>query len=195
MKNLIFRSLLITTLLAGFSASAVAQNSSVPTPSHGGAVNQFADEEVAHVRLLLSGYHGLPDREALAASPNAFAIVSALSHSDNVLVRDRALEALGRFWPSGDVFLAYANVVADETTPDGMRHRIMLVAAEVFGDRAVPMIRPYLSVDDVQLRLTAVEALGRIRTDQVVAILEAHADSETNALVLERIARASRVLR
>lgn len=150
---------------------------------------------VQQVQLLLSGYHELPTREALAAVPGAHDIVLALAHTDGMMTRDRALAALGHYWPSGDVFLLYAKTVASPTTPDGTRHRIMVLAADAFGERAVPMLTPYLSNADVQLRITAVEALGRIRTDEVVALLEAHAAGESNPIVLERIERATRTLR
>ena len=177
------------------SPASFASSQTAPIPQTGSSVDHFPAADVARARLLLSGYHGLPDRDVLTQSPNAFEIVRALSQSSDSLVRDRALQALSRFWPSGDVFLAYANVLADPNTAEGTRHRVMLLAADVFADRAVPMIRPYLEADDVQLRLSAVEALGRVRTDEVVAILTARAEVETDPVVLERIELASRVLR
>lgn len=183
-------SLVVASLLVLASHSAAAQDP-VVAPS----LDRFDRGHVDHVRLLLSGYHGLPDRAALDDVPDARQIVLAFAHSDAPLVRDRALAALGHFWPSGDVFLLYATTLASPDTPDGTRHRAMILAAEVFGDRAVPMIVPYLGNADVQLRLTAVEALGHVRNDAAVAALEERRTVEGNAVVLERIDDATRVLR
>lgn len=180
---------LLAVALLGLPAAWAQDN------GQGAGLEKFNPADVEQVRLLLSGYHGLPDEGSLRSVKDAHEIIQVLATSDGLLIRDRALAALGNFWPSADVYLLYANVLADPKTPDATRHRVMILAAEVFGDRAVPVIKPYLTSNDVQLRLTAVEALGRVRTEEVVAILESHAEKETNAIVLERIDKASRILR
>jgi HEAT repeat protein len=150
---------------------------------------------VAQVRLLLSGYHDLPDRAQFDRVADAPAIVKALAHGPDGPTRDRALAALGRYWPSGDVYLLYARVLAADSTPVGTRHRVMVYFADAFGERAIPAIRPYLSNQDPQLRISAVHALGRIGSDQAIAVLDRFADDETNAVVLEAVDDASRTLR
>ncbi len=182
----------LTILLAALllASPALAQDN-----GNGGELDRFDPTAVQKVELLLRGYHGLPERDAMTSIPDAQKIVAALAQSEGRLTRDRALAAMGHFWPSGDVFLLYAKTLASPDTPEGTRHRIMILAADVFGERAVPMLKPYLQNENVQLRMTAVDALGYIRTDEVVAILENHARGERNAIVLERIDKAMRVVR
>ncbi len=182
----IFRVIVISLAML-FTAPAMAQQVD--------DLERFAEPQVEQVRLLLSGYHELPERALFDQVADAPEIVEALAHGPHSPVRDRALAALGRYWPSGDVYLLYARVLADDATPTGTRHRVMVYFADAFGERAIPAIRPYLSSDDVQLRISAVGALGRIGSDEALGILDGFADRETNPVVLDAVEDASRVLR
>lgn len=158
-------------------------------------LRQFDEPQVAQVRLLLSGYHELPDQALFDRVEDAPRIVGALAHGADGPIRDRALAALGRYWPSGDVYLLYAKVLADDATRTGTRHRVMVYFADAFGERALPAIRPYLASPDVQLRISAVHAVGRIGTDEAMEVLDRFAAHETNTVVLEAVDEAARTLR
>lgn len=171
--------------VASVPASAQDQGPRVDAPA----------ESVREVTLLLSGYHDLAPRASFESVAGAPAIVRALAEGPHSLVRDRALAALGRYWPSGDVYLLYANIIADPATPLGTRHRVVLMYAEAFGDRAIPAIRPLLGAADLQLRVTAVQALGRIGSDEALALIDEAARTATHPVLLDAIERSSRVLR
>lgn len=185
MNRLITMSLFcIITLVSSFAAAQ--DNVGLAT---------FAPDDVSTVTMLLSGYHDLAPRESFDAVPNARSIVEVLAHGPHGVVTDRALAALGRYWPSADVYLLYANVVASDATADGTRYRVVLMFAEAFGDRAIPAIRPLLSSKDLQLQITAVQALGEVGTDEAVAIVNDFAKTATNPALLAQIDKSTRVLR
>ncbi len=170
-----------------FCSSAFAQQVTGPVA--------YPQDDVRTITFLLSGYHELAPRASFEAVPNGAAIVDALARRPHSFVSDRALIALGQYWPSADAYLLYAKVVASDATPVGTRHRAVLMFAQAFGDRAIPALRPLLASDDLQLQITTVQALGRIGTDESRDIVIALASTTTNPLLLEQIDRSSRVLR
>jgi len=98
---------------------------------------------------------------------------------------------MGRYWASGEVFLLYLDTVASVDTPDGTRHRTVLLLAETFGDRAIPALQPLLHSDDLQLRITAVQALGTIQTDESYALLVDYAKRTGASLILRGLRAVS----
>jgi hypothetical protein len=168
-------------------ATAMAQDSS--------DTDQLAPHDVQTVSMLLSGYHDLASQETLSQVPNARSIVETLAQGPNGFVRNRALAAMGRYWPSGDVYLLLANVLTADDTPEGTRHRVLLLFADAFGDRAIPVIRPFLAANDLQLQITAVQAFGMIGTDEAVAIVHDFAAGATHPVLIEQVEKSTRVLR
>ena len=173
------------------------QGAGTPTPVTGqpsGPVQPSADAK-ARLRLLLSGYHGLPPKAEFETIAGVKALLYVFAHdASDALHRDRALAALAYF-PDGSVFRLYAEILGDASTPEGTRHRVMRLLAEAFGDRALPLLRPYLEADDLRLRLTAVAAVGDIGSDAATDALRARIDRETHPVVRERLERAGRQLR
>ena len=151
--------------------------------------------DVENVTLLLSGVHELAPASSFDAIPNAYRIVHSLASGPDGVVRDRALAALGRYWPSGDVFLLYAGVIASPATKEGTRHRVILMLAESFGERAIVALEPLLSSSDLQLRITTVQALGAIGTDEAIATINEQVSSDEPAALVEAADKATRVLR
>lgn len=184
-------SALIVLTVSLFCGSAFAQVANGPT----GGPTTFAQDDVRTVTLLLSGYHDLAPQSSFDAVPNAPAIVETLARGSHSVVRDRALAALGSYWPSADVFLLYANVIASSDTAEGTRHRVVLMMAESFGNTAIPAIKPLLSADDLQLQITAVQALGSIGSDEAFATIVSFSQSVTNPALIEQIDRSARILR
>lgn len=184
MKRLIALIALSVSLL---SAPAFAQVAPGP--------GSFAQDDVKTVTMLLSGYHDLAPQASFDAVRNAPQIVETLARGPHSHIRDRALAALGRYWPSADVFLLYANVIASPDTAEGTRHRTVLMMAESFGDRAIPALEPLLHANDVQLQITAVQALGSIGSDEAFNTLVSFSEGVTNPALLEQLERSARVLR
>ena len=155
----------------------------------------FAQDDVKTVTMLLSGYHDLAPQASFDAVANAHQIVDTLARGPHSHIRDRALAALGRYWPSADVFLLYANVIASPNTAEGTRHRAVLMMAESFGNTAIPAIKPLLSADDLQLQITAVQALGSIGSDEAFDTLVSFSEGVTNPTLLKQLDQSARVLR
>lgn len=181
----------VLLLSAGSATAQQATQDLAPRPG----VSQFAEQDVKSIRLLLSGYHEIADLEAFATVPDAPQIVDALARGPHGLIKDRALAALGRYWPSADVYLLYADVLTAEDTPEGTQHRVMLLFAKTFGDRAMPIVESYLAHEDARLRLTAVQALAQIGTNEAFARIDSHAETVRDPVMLKQIDRYARTIR
>lgn len=148
-----------------------------------------AVDDVERALLLLSGYHGIPTAEEFeAALTDPKATMFAILQDPDVssIHRDRAIGAL-QYWPGEDVRAFYESMLASPETPEMVRHRVIGHAAVAFGDDAIELITPYLDVDDVQFRLTAVHALGQIGTPAAMQRLDAAAQLEASDVVLRQI--------
>lgn len=146
-------------------------------------------DQRADLKLLLSAHHDLPDKHLfLKASPDARALLLELARdaSQFKLHRYRALEALGAYWADDEVFELYARLLAGKGDVL-LKHRVMMFAAAAFGDRSVPLISPYSHDADVQLRMTAAEALIRVNTETSRAALRAALGQEDEPMVRRRI--------
>ncbi|MBA2661283.1 MAG: HEAT repeat domain-containing protein [Bradymonadaceae bacterium] len=157
------------------------------------------DAEASHERakLLLSGYHGLVSQAELeSAVPNAREVMFDIARdkASAELHRQRAVAALG-FWPDATVHALFRALLSASDSSEGLRHQLIGHLARVFGDAALADIAPYLADDDVQLRLTAISALGMLGTDEALLLLAKAGKSESNPVVLERIAQAGRHVR
>ena len=175
---------------AGDSPSGDSQSS--------GQAPQLDQATLERARLLLSGYHGMPAKAALEASlPNARQVMWRLAHDADgfSMHRQRALAALG-YWADDAVFGLYRDLLADADTDPLMRMRLVVLLAKHFGQRALPLVAPYLDHDDVQMRLSAIDAVRRIPGQPAQDALTDRLASETNTVARDRLVEATeRVVR
>jgi hypothetical protein len=145
--------------------------------------------------LLLSGYHGIPDAEAFETAlsdPTETLFALATDDSLSPIHRDRALGALA-YWPSEQVQALYISLIEGADTPEMVRHRVIGHFAYSFGEVALPYVAPYLTDDDVQFRLTAIDAISHVDTPAAQSLLAEAAQSETHHIVLQRLEAAQQV--
>ena len=154
-------------------------------------------EQVERAKLLLSGYHGLPSKETFEQAldhPKAIVYSLAADKDGFSLHRKRALSALG-YWADAGVLRLYVQLLQDDQTADAIRHRLVMLVAEHFPKEALGHLKPYLSHSDLQYRLTAIEAIRRIPTDEAVAALEAALATEKNEVARKRLEKYTKVAR
>jgi hypothetical protein len=180
---------------AGDSVDQPGQN--LPEASAPKSVDQLEPSVAKTARLLLSGYHGLPSKQQLEDKlPNARHVLLAYAQDDRVfpLYQKRALRALG-YYADAEVKSLYEAKLADSDTEDMVRHTLIGLLAEHFGADSVSTISPYLYKEDVQLRLTAVEALRKVDSDAAQAALNEAKKEETNTIVKRRLEEATRIVK
>ena len=144
---------------------------------------------------LLSGYHGIPDAETFEsalANPTETLLQIANDESQSPIHRDRALGALS-YWPSDEVQDLYVGLIEADDTPEMVRHRVIGHLAHGFGEAALPHVAPYLTDDDVQFRLTAIDAVSHVGTPAAQGLLEEAAQAETHHIVLQRLEAARQI--
>lgn len=150
---------------------------------------------VETARVLLSGYHGLPDQADFeAAVPNAEAILWSLASSSSQfpLVRDRALAALG--WYASPAWRdLLVQIHGDATAAEPTRHRALTLLVEPYPAAATTAAIVWSRDVDIQRRLSAVHALAAIVSDEAIAHLQAWQQTETDALVRDTIGAALRL--
>jgi hypothetical protein len=159
------------------------------------ALASFGAEQRDKAMLLLSGYHGIgskADFEAALAEPEALLASIARDEAVGPIHRDRALAALV-YWPGEQTLSLYGKLLAADDTSEMNRHRIIGYLAVGYADRSIPWVEHYLTVSDLQFRLTAIEALRTIGSDHARDLLTQAEVVELSPLVIERIkvARAS----
>lgn len=153
------------------------------------ALASFGADQRDRALLLLSGYHGIATKaefEGALAAPEA--ILGAIARDAEVdpIHRDRALAALA-LWPSEQTLSLYASLLASAETSEMNRHRILGYLATGYADRSIPWVEHYLTVSDLQFRLTAVEALRTIGSDHARDLLIQAEVVEVSPVVLDRI--------
>ncbi|MGM0558897.1 MAG: HEAT repeat domain-containing protein [Myxococcota bacterium] len=198
---------LITTAIAGLMLAVAAPaaagdaadepDQNLPQASAPKSVDQLEPSVAKTARLLLSGYHGLPSKQQLEDKlPNTRQVLMAYAQDERVfpLYRKRALRALG-YYADDEVQSLYEAMLADSDTEDMVRHTLLGLLAEHFGADGVSTIEPYLYRDDVQLRLTAVEALRKIDSDAALDALNKAKKEETNQIVKRRLEEATRIVK
>ena len=152
-------------------------------------------EAVDKIKLLLSGYDYFPTREKLEeATPRAHEVLYDIIKDDKALpsLRTRALDALGLFKGKDEVALLLEVLLAEQKLDSIYMRHAVTSSMKAFGKQALPWIAPYLSHEDVQLRLSAVYALGDHGGDEGREILRSRIDVERDKVVLKRIQRFSR---
>jgi len=153
------------------------------------ALASFGAEQREKAMLLLSGYHGIgskADFEAALVEPEALLASIARDPEVDPVHRDRALAALV-YWPDEQTLSLYGGLLATADTTEMNRHRIIGYLAVGYGDRSIPWVEHYLTVNDLQFRLTAIEALRTIGSDHARDLLTQAEVVELSPLVIERI--------
>lgn len=146
------------------------------------------DTPKSRVLALLSAIHALPAQsDFAAAAPDARRIVLAVARDASVTGphRARALEAL-RYWPDDAAFAAHKIALEDPA----MRHKVLRMLGATFGERALPLLAPYLRHDDAQIRATALEAVADVKGTAARTLLRGALDTEPAAWVKRRLERA-----
>lgn len=154
---------------------------------------------VESVTLLLSGYHGLPDRQTFESlDGNVRAVLWTIATDETAFGyhRNRALAALG-YWPDDALLDLYVELL--QTSLEGgetpMAHHLVAMLAYTFGQEAVTFLTPLLQHDSVQVRLSAVHGLGVVGTASAVAALVEAEQSEQSPVVLDAISHTRLIAR
>jgi len=187
--------LLAAMLLLALPVSAQvgpAPEDEAPVPAAPDPVEPaFTAEEREAVFVMLTAYHALPNAatfEAAARAPQAALWSITRDETVSPLFRDRALAAL-TYWPTPELRAHLESLLRSPDTREMVVHRALGQLATAFGDDAVGVIVPFLGVDDVQLRLTAVHALREIGSVRAAAALDEAALHERHPVVLEQLER------
>jgi hypothetical protein len=147
-------------------------------------------DEVEAITAWLSHYHRLPTAAELErVSPRAREIVFEIALDEDAFLfhRHRAIHALSH-WPDHEVFDFLSGLLTDDATDEGLKHHLVMTLARGFGDRAVPLIEPFLLThEDPQLRISAAAALAKIDGDASHQILLRALEQEENSIVRSRI--------
>lgn len=175
---------LLLAIATAISAPAFAE------PTQGaadGAVDGAPTSEVAEtdtiknramvrqrLEFLLSGYEYFPSRKDLdhLAPPSAIVtLLKEMAHEADLrpTMRLRAVDALSLYEGDEvrDFLTAVLAIHPDEVEPDQlrvtrlMRHRAINSLARLDAEKAVDTLRPFLEDSDLQIRLTAISALGQ----------------------------------
>ena len=159
-------------------------------------VDQLDGEAVERVTLLLSAHHELPAAEMFAeAAADAETVLYAIAGDAGTFQhhRNRAYGALG-YWADADLQRFYATqfelalASEHESTYFSSHHLVGLIGRH-FPEAAPNLIGDLLHSEDVQIRLSAVEALRTADSEHARGLLIEAYPVETNATVREAIQR------
>lgn len=166
-----------------FFASVLALFLAVPLAAHANP------PPVAQVREMLSGYESVPSRDAWQRlGPETVGVLAQLynDRSQPPFVRIRAVAAAGSFaTPAARTFLR--GVLRLRGQSDLIAREALLALATAFGGEAMADVRPYVTDASPVLRAGAARALGRIRSNDALAVLQQRATVETDGDVREAI--------
>jgi hypothetical protein len=191
---------LVVLLLAGGAWAQTAQRSPVGraellagSPEVVG-VEALDAEVLGRIVTLLSGYEYFPTAEDLTAvTPDPVPYLLAMVYDTGgrwlPTHHHRAVAALA-YYPTPSVWAQLTYLLEAPGTPELMRHHVINALANGFGEAALGRLEPVLYDEDLQLRLTAVSAIGEIRTSRSARALETALSAEPNRLVQERSERA-----
>lgn len=188
---------IICIVIALLIAPKAFAEDDAPKPDASPSSSETADEveerehdEKENIIALLSHYHEVPDREQLErGSENAKEIIFELARDEEVFLfhRQRALRALAN-WPTDEVYDYLVELLHDEATEDGLRHHLLPVLADGFGEDALEDLEPFLfEASDPQIRISAASAIASIPGDTSHDKLVEALRSETNPVVQSRI--------
>jgi len=183
------RRIFIAVMLLGVALGSIAIGQ-----ERGGGFGETVETKA--VRLLLTGYHGVPSRAVLeTASPNARVLLMGYANDPLAgMQRERAILALAH-WPTPDTLWVYRRALKDPTITTSGRQSMMLQAAKTFGPTVLEDLKGFLKSDDVQTRITAVTALASMNSDTAFGVLDAHSKVEKAVPVLDALAQKGRRIR
>ena len=142
------------------------------------------------ITVVLSHHHEIPTREDLESrTDDAREIVFEIARDEEAFLfhRHRALRALTH-WPDAEVYDYLHGLLVDEDTEDGMRHHLLPILANGFGERALDDLEPFLTeAADPQIRISAAGAISRVPGERAVEMLLSALKSETHPLVQTRL--------
>lgn len=157
------------------------------------------DNTRATVTMLLMAYDTFPsadDFKRVTDDPRAELLAIYNDPDTKRIVKLQAIDALALF-PNKDVRALYQRILAmpfDGDAPNEV-HRAINGLMQAFGKDAISDVAPMLDHSDVQLRLTAVHALGLRGEQEGVALMRIRMDKETHPVVREEIARRIATIR
>lgn len=158
-------------------------------------VGVFTAQNVEQVSLLLSGYHEVGTKAQFEKIQNVNGILTSLAKGKKGFIRDRAIIVLARYWASADVYLLMASVISNSNTSFGTRLRMLVQLGDTFGSRALPILKHYLTDEDPQVRISALQALQATDSDEAFVLIVGHAKNENISLVLEAVKKYSARIR
>jgi hypothetical protein len=178
---------------SGKAASPPPQPAPVeaPAPAAPDCKDPLPMEEIFGVWQLLSLHKMALSAETLREiSPDpAAALLYLYERQDfKVTTRHRAFEALS-FVPDDRVKALYRRVLRDADSGP-LRHKAILGFARAFPDEATDVLGGVLATDvDVQIRLTAAQALGRFCGDKGRALVRQAIDAEAEGWARDKLRR------
>lgn len=147
------------------------------------------DEREAIIAIL-SHYHEVPNRRQLeAGSDEARTIVFDIAQDEDAFIfhRQRAIRALAH-WPDDEVYDYLIGLLNDEETEDGLRHHLLPVLAEGFGERSLEELKQFLfEAEDPHIRISAGGAIATIPGDEAHEMLLKALQRESSPIVQRRL--------
>ncbi|MDX9719475.1 MAG: HEAT repeat domain-containing protein [Myxococcota bacterium] len=193
MKRALSLSFLALFLLLGVSSMAQDPPHSHEHDEANGAQANEMDPK-AKIKLLLSAHCSFPTRDELLAVTDDVASILIELYEDPASIpslRTRAIDALGWFQEDATANF-FEQVLTRPETPERELHHAISAYNKAFGDLAVPTTVVFLNHSDVQLRLTAVDALGKNGGKAAQAVLLERQAREVDPVVSEKLQRAIR---
>lgn len=185
------RMLIALTLAASalLTTPAFAQDTTPPANDGQVSIDPAQREKIT---LLLSGYHYFPTREKLEAeSPNAPAILIAIAEDGAHLpsLRIQAIRALGLFSDDATAATWFERRLHEARLPEDLLRHALTASLRGFGERALPWVEPYLGHPDEQMRLSAVNAIGKLAGAPGRLVLEQRREMELDQRVIQDMDR------
>lgn len=191
--------IIVALLTLILSPAAIAQEQDTPkrpTLPSTETPDAKADDYEA-ILAWLSHYHEVPGRAQLeAVSPRARQILFDIAQDEDAFLmhRHRALYALGT-WADQEVYAYLTNLLVNESTEDGLRHHLLPILAQNFGEKALDALAPFLQHDDPQIRISAAGAIAHIPGDAPKATLRSAMKDETHPMVQGQLERFTTEIR
>lgn len=186
----------LIAILALIVPQAFAGDDAVETSSIGDEVTTYegaGDHDPKQRQAILAHlahHHEVPDRQTLEdVTDQARAIVFDIARDDEAspFHRQRALRALTN-WADDEVYDYLVELLGDDETEDGLRHHLLPVLADGFGQDALDDLTPYLLDDpNPQVRMSAAHAIADIDTAAAQKLLVEALETEDNSVVERRL--------
>lgn len=176
------------SLLAGADVAAQVSPTDPTGPSLPVVPIDAAEREA--VSFLLRAIHELPAADAFveaAERPVEVLWAIALDDAEPAFVRDRAVLALG-YWPDERLW-AFLYARATSGVDEMSTHNAIAELARVWPERSLSVVTPLLASSELQVRLSAVDALGRHPAPEAAQSLREALSVEANPVVRDAIER------